>query len=78
MAWSTAVSMVLVACLLFGAAYIGLSAIGRLPSSMKNFVTYIQSNIDIFAFCFCVTIGAYVVLKVFPSKPQSSRSKQYD
>jgi hypothetical protein len=63
-----AFSLIVIAVILFGAAYIGLSAIGKTPSSMKNFVTYLQENTVLFSFLFCFSLGAVVVLRVAQSK----------
>jgi len=61
-------SLIAFAIILFGFAYIGLSYVGFLPDSMKNFVTFLQTNMDLFAFLFCFTLGSFVLLKIVQSK----------
>jgi hypothetical protein len=65
MAWSGVVSKIVLAAIIFGVAYIALGYFGHLPQSMKDFVDFLNVNVDLWSFLFCFAIGAYVCLRIF-------------
>lgn len=65
-------SLIVLAIILFGVAYVILSYVGLLPNTMKDFVTYVQANQNLFAFCLCFVVGGWVLVTFLQSRKKSS------
>lgn len=66
--WQNVISKLALAGLVFAFFYIIGDSFHIIPQSVKDFVSFLANNLQLFAFLFCFTVGTVVFMRILQTK----------